>query len=62
MFKYEGVGAEDYGPPAPTAVQQAQQAVYDVENTVKEMTGLNNFAMYLGVALIGWVAYSYYNE
>jgi hypothetical protein len=64
MYKvrYTGMGAEDYGPPAPTVTQQVTQAVVDVDRRVAEATGLKNFAYYLGVALIGWVAYNYMTQ
>ena len=61
MYKSQGVGAEDYGPPVPTVTQQATQAVTDINKVVEETTGLKNFAIYAGVLLIGCVAYSYYN-
>jgi hypothetical protein len=61
MYKvrYTGMGAEEFGPPAPTVTQQVTQAVTDVSRTVEETTGLRNFAYYAGIALIGWVAYTY---
>jgi hypothetical protein len=64
MFKVgmNGVGAEDFGPPAPTVAQQVTQAVTDASTTVERTTGLKNFAMYAGVVLIGYVAYQYMNE
>lgn len=62
MFKYQGVGAEEYGPPKPTITQQVTQAAVDVERSIEQATGLKNFAMYAGGLLIGYVAYSYYNH
>ena len=48
-----GVGAEDFGPPAPTVVQQAGQVVTDV-------TGINvkTLMMYGGIALLGYYWYT----
>ena len=54
-----GVGAEEFGPPAPTVTQQVTQTVQDISKGVEDTTGLKNFAYYAGVALIGWVAYNY---
>ncbi len=62
MFKLSGVGAENYGPPAPTVTQQAGQAVTDISRSVESMTGISNFPIYLGIALVGYVAYQYMNE
>ena len=61
MYKVgmHGMGAEDFGPPVPTITQQATQTVTDISNKVESMTGLKNFAYYLGVGLVGWVAYQY---
>ena len=61
-FPYPGVGAEEYGPPAPSIGQQSAQAVTDINRSVEQSTGLKNFAMYLGVGLIGYVVYEYMNE
>lgn len=61
MFKQglAGMGQEQFGPPAPTVTQQATQAVVDIERHVEEATGLRNFAYYVGIALVGLVAYQY---
>lgn len=62
MQHYRSLGAEDFGPPAPTIGQQAAQAVTDINRSIESTTGLKNFAMYVGVGLIGYVAYQYMNE
>lgn len=61
-YGYKGMGAEEYGPSAPTIGQQAAQAVVDINKSVEQSTGLKNFATYVGVALAGYVAYQYMNE
>jgi len=60
MYKNVGMGAEEqYGPPAPTIAQTATQAVTDISRSVEQATGIQNFAYYAGIALIGYVAYQY---
>lgn len=56
------LGAEDFGPPKPTVTQQVTQAVVDVDRTIEQTTGLKNFAYYAGIALIGYVAYTYITD
>lgn len=53
------LGQEQFGPPAPTASQIATQAVTDISRDVESATGIPNIAYYIGVALIGYVAYQY---
>lgn len=59
MYKYNGVGAEEFGPPVPTAGQIATQAVTDITRDVESATGIPNVAYYIGIALIGYVVYQY---
>jgi hypothetical protein len=66
MYKRVGVGADNtvtvdstgttvYGPPMPTIAQSATQDIQDITKAV----GIPNFAYYIGIALIGYVAYQY---
>lgn len=60
MYKRNGsLGAEEFGPSAPTITQKAGQVVTDIDKSVESVTGVSNVAYYLGIALIGYVAYTY---
>lgn len=63
MYGGQGIGAdEDFGPPAPTGAQIVTQAVTDITQDVEEVTGIPNVAYYIGIGLIGYVLYQYFNE
>lgn len=53
------LGQEDFGPAKPTVIQQTTQVVTDISKGVERMTGIPNIAWYVGIGLIGYVAYQY---
>ena len=62
MYKYNSMGAEEFGPSIPTATQAVTQGMVDMTRSMERVTGIPNIAYYLGVGLIGYVVYSYMNE
>ena len=58
----DGVGADDFGPNAPTVTQQASQLIQDTTGLpiASKFAGINPYFVYAGVALIGYYVYAKY--
>ena len=58
----DGIGADDFGPNAPSVVQQVAQSVQDATGVpaASHMAGVSPYVIYAGVAMLGYWVYSNY--